>query len=362
MAYPAILFFFSLCGVNPQSLVPLTKTPEFVNLFSSAEESGVSCYRIPSLVTAPNGDLIAAIDERVPSCGDLKWSRDINIVIRRSSDNGSTWSPIEKIVDYPLGESASDPSMIVDHITGEIFLFFNYMNLDTEKDVYYLQVIKSQDNGQSWTTPEDITKQISKSSWHNDFKFITSGRGIQTASGDLVHTMVNLDNGMHLFKSKNHGESWELIDTPVIPGNESKIVELNDGTWMINSRMNGAGIRYVHTSSDHGLSWKSYPDSSLIDPGCNASIIRYDYGDMSKKGMLLFSNANNKEDRKNLTIKLSTDNGMTWKMGGIIYPGEAAYSTMTILKNGNIGVLFEKDGYQKVAFTSISLKWLVGEH
>jgi sialidase-1 len=84
------------------------------------------------LTTAPNGDIIAAIDERVPSCGDLKWSKDINIVIRRSSDNGKTWSAIEKIVDFPLGRSASDPSLIVDGITKEIFLFYNYMDLDKE--------------------------------------------------------------------------------------------------------------------------------------------------------------------------------------------------------------------------------------
>lgn len=64
--------------------------PEIRDLFSAGMTEGVSCYRIPALITAPNGDLIAAIDERVPSCGDLKWSEDINIVVRRSTDNGDT--------------------------------------------------------------------------------------------------------------------------------------------------------------------------------------------------------------------------------------------------------------------------------
>ena len=77
------------------------------NLFNTSMNSGVSCYRIPAIVTAQNGDLVVAIDERVPSCGDLKWSRDINIVIRRSSDNGKTWSAIEKIVDFPDGDRKS---------------------------------------------------------------------------------------------------------------------------------------------------------------------------------------------------------------------------------------------------------------
>ena len=59
---------------------------DYKDLFNAENNPEVSCYRIPSIITATNGDLIAAIDERVPSCGDLKWSRDINIVIRKSSD------------------------------------------------------------------------------------------------------------------------------------------------------------------------------------------------------------------------------------------------------------------------------------
>ena len=209
----------------------------FKALFNTSMQPGVSYYRIPTIITAPNGDLVAAIDERVPSCGDLKLSKDINIVIRRSADNGESWSKIETVVDYPFGKSASDPSMIVDKVTGTIFLFYNFMDIDNEKDVYYLKVTKSIDNGKTWSSPVDITSQITKPEWHNDFKFITSGRGIQTTNGKLLHTLVDLKSGLHLFASDNHGESWYLIDTPIIPGDESKIIELADGTWMINSRV-----------------------------------------------------------------------------------------------------------------------------
>ncbi len=176
------------------------------DLFNKSMTEGVSCYRIPAIVTATNGDLIVAIDERAPSCADLRGSKNINIVIRRSSDNGKTWTEIEKVVDFPDGKSASDPSMIVDEITSDIFLFYNYMDLDKEKDVYYLHVVKSFDNGKSWSEPQDITSQIAKSEWHNDFKFITSGRGIQTSTGKLLHCMVNLNSGLHLFGSDDHGE------------------------------------------------------------------------------------------------------------------------------------------------------------
>lgn len=330
-----------------------------IDVFNTSMQEGVTCYRIPAIVTAPNGDLVTAIDERVPSCGDLRGSKDINIVIRRSSDNGKTWSDIETVADFPFGKSASDPSMIVDRVTGEIFLFYNFMDLDKEKDVYYLHVVKSKDNGKTWSEPRDITKQIAKPEWHNDFKFITSGRGIQTSTGKLLHCMVNLESGMHLFGSDDHGKTWYLFDTAIKPGDESKVVELADGSWMINSRSNGKGLRWVHISTDEGKTWTSKPDPELIDPGCNASIIRYtSVANGDDKNRLLFSNANHAKSRRNMTVRISYDEGKTWSKGKTIYPGPSAYSSMTILENGNIGLFFEKDKHKENPFVSFTLKWL----
>lgn len=331
----------------------------FNNLFSNKQDTNIACYRIPAIVTAPNGNLIAAIDERVPSCADLKWNRDINIVIKRSLDNGETWTEMERILDYPLGKSASDPSMIVDHLSETVFLFFNYMDLDNERDVYYLKVITSNDNGATWSEPIDITNQITKTEWHNNFKFITSGRGIQTSDGKLLHTLVNLENGLHLFGSDNHGKSWYLIDTPILPANESKIIELEDKTWLINSRISSGKYRYIHTSTDQGQTWNSTPDTSLIDPNCNASIIRYTaIKEGADKNRLLFSNANMANERSNMTIRISYDEGKTWSEGKTIYSGSAAYSSMTILENGDIGLFFEKDNYQDNVFVRVTLEWL----
>ncbi len=355
-----ILIAFSIGAYAQKGKHKISKgVKRYQDLFNTSMNDSVSCYRIPAIVTAPNGDLIAAIDERIPSCGDLKWSKDINIVIRRSKNNGRRWSKIETVVDFPLGKSASDPSMIVDLETNEIFMFYNYMDLDTEKNIYYLQMVKSADNGKTWSKPVDITKQIAKPEWHKDFKFITSGRGIQTRAGKLLHCMVNLNSGMHIFASDDHGKSWYFIDTPIKPADESKIIELANGDWMVNARANGKGMRYVHISSDEGKTWKTKADTQLIDPGCNGSIIRYtSIKDGYKKNRLLFSNAKRKKGRENMTVRVSYDEGETWSKGKTIYTGSSAYSSLTILKNGKIGLFFEQDDYKKNPFVSFSLKWL----
>lgn len=199
----------------------------------------VSCYRIPALTTAPDGSLIAAIDERVPSCGDLKWSRDINIVIRRSTDGGRTWGPVIRAADFPDGQSASDPSMITDTATATVWLFYNFMDHDTAPGSYRFHVMSSRDNGATWSEPTDITSQVAPDGWENDFKFLTSGQGTVTRDGRLLHTMVNLDKGLHIIESNDHGISWHLLPAAITPADESKILELPDGRWMISSRVNG---------------------------------------------------------------------------------------------------------------------------
>lgn len=341
---------------NPQLPAGLLHT---FDLFNADTIEEIACYRIPALLTATNGDLLAAIDERVPNCQDLRGSRDINIAMRRSTDNGKSWSAIERVVDFPEGKSASDPSMIADRETGEVFLFYNFMDQDNEPDIYYLHVVKSKDHGLTWSEPTDITGQISKEKWHRDFKFITSGRGIQTRSGTLLHCMVNLDHGLHLFGSENHGKTWYLIDTALKPGNESKVVELDDGKWMVNCRVNGKGKRFVHVSGDQGASWETRAEPDLIDPGCNGSIIRYtSIADGDDRNRLLFSNAKMKKGRENLTVRISYDEGESWSEGKCLYPGSSAYSTMTVLENGDIGLLFEKDYYSQNMFVSFSLDWL----
>ena len=278
------------------------------NIFYSGMKDGVAGYRIPSIVTAKDGSLIATIDERVPHLGDLKFSRNINIVVRRSEDNGKSWGEEITAIDFPDGKSASDPSMVVDEKTGYIYCFYNYMDLDKEKDVYYFHYVLSKDNGKTWSKPVDITEQITKPEWKNAFKFISSGRAIYTSDGKILHNIVDVGKRcVYIFGSDNNGKSWYVIDTPVSPADESKVMELSDGRWMINSRVNGAGQRHIHISDDKGKTWTSYADHQLPDPSCNGSIIRYSSKKAgADKDRLIFSNAASKNGRQNLALRISS--------------------------------------------------------
>lgn len=351
-----------LCFMGfPQDLQNLQSVDslQFTTLFSSESLVGKSCFRIPVIIKALNGDLIAVADERLGSCIDLRGSTDINIVMRRSTDNGNSWSEVKRVIDYPLGQSASDPSLIVDHVNGTIFLFFNFMDNEREKDVFHHRYIKSTDNGITWSEAVDITDQITLPEWHNDFVFMTSGGGIQTHSGKLLHTLVNLQKGLFLFGSNDLGASWYLIPVALKPADESKIIELENGSWMINSRVNGLGFRYVHISADEGQHWLSLPDSSLTDPGCNAGFISCRIPELNNgKDILLFSNINSATERKNLVLRASFDNGIHWTAGKTVYAGSAAYSSITVLKDGSIGLLFEKDDYSTIDFVKIPMEWV----
>jgi len=163
------------------------------------------------------------------------------------------------------------------------------MDLDNEKDVYYFKYVKSSDNGRTWSEPMDITEQISLSSNRQDFQFITSGKGIQAKKGTLLYTLVNVEKGVYIFGSKDHGQTWFVNRNPLSPGDESKIVELENGTWMVNSRVNKLGYRYIHTSNNQGKTWETYLDSTLVDPGCNGSLLVHPMK-KGKPALLLFSN------------------------------------------------------------------------
>lgn len=360
------LFFVLAACVMVASMATPARAQERIKLLQ-ADDLFVSgthdthTFRIPALITAVNGDLIATCDARRAHAKDLIWARDIDIVYRRSTDNGQTWSDMQVLRDNGDGRPVSDSSLILDRATGELFCFYNYMDQNDAPKEFRLHVQRSKDHGVTWGEPVDITDQIAKPQWKMDVKFITSGRGIQRRNGDLLHTLVNLEHGLRLFGSHDHGATWFVIDSPVTPADESKVIELSDDSLMINARVNGKGKRWVHRSSDDGKTWTSAPDDTLVDPGCNGSILRYtSKANGDDKDRLLFCNANSAKGRTNLTVRISYDEGKTWSAGKVIDPGPAAYSSLTICKDGTIGVLYEP-GYKAIRFARFTLEALTDE-
>jgi sialidase-1 len=368
----SLIVLFVLLSLNcafgrDETGIPLIEDADREVLFAPGD-AGSGHYRIPAIVTAMNGDLVAVIDARRNSRADLQHVRDIDIAIRRSKNNGKRWSSVDFITDYPDGEVASDPSLIVDRETEEIFLFYNYLDHDLEINKtrpsktavnYRYRVRSSKDHGKTWSEPIDIRDDIVPSHiGDRDFIFVTSGRGIQTKKGTLIHTLCDASRQTgYLFGSHDHGKTWELLKADSYsPANENKIVELSNGNWMINARNNGSSkARYVHISKNKGRDWEGESDENLPDPGCNAEPIMYTRKkDGFSKNRLLFVNAHSKEGRKNLVLSLSYDDGKTWEYKKCIEKGSSGYSSITICENGEIGIFFEND--REMTFVRVTLE------
>lgn len=334
-------------------------------------DGGIGVYRIPAICTAPNGDLVAVCDARSRHGGDLDSCQPINISCRRSNDNGATWTPAVNTWTWPWNDqeqwAASDPSFIVDQETKTIFLFYNVWECVEKKGIYQFYVQESKDNGGTWSEPRNISNDIAFKEWNfggqrgqGGFIFITSGSGVQMKDGTLMHTLVRVGGPTEvaLFGSSDHGKTWRHFGSPAKQGDECKFVELEDGTWMINSRGGGSAGREIHRSKDQGKTWESTFDTNLLDPGCNGQLMLFPL-DLIKpplegmpKAVLLFSNCK-AIGRRNLFLRTSWDYGETWNEGVCIEPAGAAYSDMTILKDGRVGVLFEGAGYATIRFCTL---------
>ncbi|TJZ44056.1 exo-alpha-sialidase [Streptomyces piniterrae] len=334
---------------------------------------GAHTYRIPALATLPDGTLLAAYDRRNDSAADLPG--DVDVMVRRSTDNGRTWSAPRAVVDYGGGAGAGDPSLVVDRDTGRVFLFHAYGpkgigfanagagNAHDSRTVLHTDYGYSDDGGRSWRKRR-ATRALKDPSWHGIFA--SSGTGIQLSTGRLLqqYAFRKADGGMWAASaySDDHGASWHM-GKPVGPlMDENKTVELADGRVMLNSRTRSGGRRLVAYSRDGGLSYGApVADDELIDPVNNAAILRYDPRaprSRARSHWLLFSNTASTKARENLTVRLSCDDGRSWPVSRVVMPGASAYSTLTRLKDGTFGLLYEAGPYKRLTFARFDDAWL----
>ena len=293
-------------------------------------------FKNPGLVTTNKGTLVAVFDMRHYKPKDAQ--SDIDIGMSRSTDNGRTWEPLGIAID--MGEFGGlpqdqnglcDPSILVDKSNNTIWVaalwshgydkkrFWTHSQPGMTPDkTGQLVLVKSEDDGKTWSSPINITQQLKDPSW---YLFLQGpGKGITMKDGTLVFPAQFKDNAEMPFStiifSRDHGKTWH-IGTGAKPNTtESQVVELQDGMLMLNMRDNRGGSRSVYTTNDMGKTWIEHPTSrsALPEPICQASIINflYDYKGI-KKELLLFFNPNTTiKDRRKITMKISEDDGKTW--------------------------------------------------
>jgi hypothetical protein len=339
-----------------------------------AGEGGYHTYRIPALIVTPAGTVLAFAEGRKGGAAD---SGNIDLVLRRSTDGGASWSAMQVLVDNGPN-SASNPCPVVDRNTGAIWLLSTRnLGTDRESDIIAgtsqatptVWAMKSQDEGATWSTPVEITSNVKPRDW--TWYATGPGTGIQTRSGRLVIPANHAEypggvHRSHLFYSDDGGATWTLGGSAEPGTNESQVVELTDGRLMLNMRNHPplpANFRMVATSPDGGRTLSTArPDAALIEPPAQASILRHSITSSPGGQRLLFSNPASPA-RERLTVRMSYDDGATWPVSRVVHDGPAAYSSLAVLPDRSIGLLFERgqrSPYEKITLSRFTLAWLTG--
>jgi sialidase-1 len=337
----------------------------------TAGQGGYHNYRIPSLIVTSKGTVLAFAEGR----SAMSDTGNVDIVLRRSMDGGRTWGPMQ-VVAEDGDNTVGNPCPVVDRQTGTIWLLLNW-NLGKDDigpiirqkstDTRRIRVTHSEDEGLTWARPVDITKAVKPADW--TWHATGPGCGIQLQSGRLVipcdHVSATTGQwGSHILYSDNGGKSWHRGGQTGPGTNESQVVQLLDGTLLLNMRnaetkdRSKPHHRLISTSHDSGLTWsRPHTDSTLIEPSCQAALIRYPN---DKHDLLIFSNPAGAK-REKMTLRLSDDAGTTWAHSRLLYAGPSAYSALAVTKKGEILCLYERGvrtPYENITLARCPLAWL----
>jgi len=368
-------------------------------------QDGVHTSRIPGLATSKKGTLLAIYDARYESARDLQGHMDI--ALNRSFDGGRTWEPMQVVLDRKEWggmpekyNGVSDACILVDDRTGDIYVAGLWMHglLDAEtgkwvegltadstrwlhqwrakgsqpgfgvKETSQFLITKSSDDGLTWSEPINITSAKKKEWW---LFAPAPGQGITMTDGTLVFPSQGRDENGTSFSnitwSKDGGKTWKTSNPATKNTTECAVVELQDGSLMLNMRDNRnrgneeVNGRSVFVTSDLGETWKEHPTSrkALIEPTCMASLHTHRYmEDGVEKSLLLFVNPASTSKRNNITLKVSYDGGNTWPEEKQIlldeYSGRG-YSCITSVNDSTLGILYESSQADMV-FQTVSLK------
>jgi sialidase-1 len=349
-----------------------------------AGDDGSAAYRIPGLVTTNKNSLLGVYDVRYNSSVDLQEHVDIGV--SRSTDGGQTWDPMRIAMSFgekdgmPKAQNGvGDPAILVDEQTGRIWIiaawtqgmgngraWVNSRQGMMKDKTAQLMLVYSDDDGQTWSEPINITEQLKDPSWY--FLLQGPGTGITMQDGTLVfaaqYIAADKEPNACIIYSKDRGKTWHLHQPARTNTTEAQVVEIEPGTLMLNMRDNRGGSRAISITKDMGKTWGEHPSSRKVlqEPVCMASLIKTAAKDnITGKDILLFSNPNTTKGRNHITIKASLDGGLTFpeEYQVMLDEGEGwGYSCLTMIDKETVGILYEGSTAHMV-FQAIPLQDIV---
>jgi len=371
----AVIVLLPACAIT--SAAPTERPAE--PLFSRGTD-GYHTYRIPALAVTPAGTVLAFAEGRKKGAGD---AGKIDLFVRRSTDNGATWSP-QQLIWADGDNTCGNPCAVVDRSNGMVWLFSTWNRGDdhekqiiagTSKDTRRVFALNSTDEGKTWSAPRDLTADVKLTNW--TWYATGPGSGIQMQHGPHQGRLVvpcdhieavSTNYFSHVIYSDDQGKTWKLGgSTPKPLVNECEVVELTGGKLMLNMRSYDVSkkCRQVAVSGDGGLTWQDQRlDEALVEPRCQAAIERYSWAGSSNRSVILFSNPANPSKRLNLTLRASFDEGQTWPVSRVLHAGPSAYSDLAVMANGAIASLYEAgstNAYETIVFRSLTLDLLLPE-
>lgn len=375
-------------NADPTGVVTLGLVPLFTDVVQSGD-LGVHTFRIPGITIDGQGVLHAVYDHRYNGGGDLPANVDVGY--SRSTDGGATWTTSRVIMDFDAsvpgssGNGVGDPCILHDPLTDTLWVAalwsfgnngYNGSGPGTAPaDTGQYVLVKSEDGGNTWSAPINVTAAVKDDpNWNLIFQ--GPGHGIALRNGTLVFPSQYRDASgtvrvCSVFSS-DHGATWDFgsgIPTASPQTNENTLCELDDGRLLFSMRTpsgsNGqrAWVRYQPGGANpmRDGTWETlFRLPSVPDPVCQGSVIQWTSthrGD--PREFILFGNPASSSSRVNFTLRVSPDGGNTWPVSRLLYAGPSAYSSICILPDRSIGVLFEKDNYTRVTFARVEEAWLM---